>query len=652
MYLESRWNQKWMIVLEGNILLIQEGYWNLYMPFHIQSNEQLFRNLAANNSIKGVIGGTMDDIIFKNNRIKDFFETRKLAIAHNGKDHKNKELEPERGFSNKEGRVVDSLLEACEYSLEEVADIIQVFNMLTQNINKEKWMAIALMPLEIKMDNIHCDYCPLYIYLFENGYGVIRTSIRMVNIESSIVSTYPMGKWFEEVKMWQPLTEKQENKYIEEYRHVECANALSITNLFQQIIENIFNGNLLEKNMLICFETFTIAKAQSKPIWDINTRGTEEERSAIYSLANPEEIMYGHIENKKWKEFWEYNHSTVNGIEIIHGNPCRAILFGDKRLLEVQEEKIENLGGYFNLSISKTFEMFLIIALCQKDSELYLYQVFENDQYSIDKEMVKFNLNQNFFDGFLDVAPINAKKIYYIIKEINSKVFSDVNIRVNRIQEINTYQRSVFLDKKTYILEVVALVASVLFGLPMINDTIQIIRSLFLPNGDWIEGNVTGIISFLIWSLLIITVFGHLLGARKEYSNRRDVFKKKEAEKNKNIKEKIFLENIEIIATIFVCLSIINDLLELFCDDNKLNLYVGIVGAIVFVCVMKGNFRGKIKKPILEYIATMSVIIFIIEKCLMWNFSELWNKIVAGIMLFVVVGSIVYMVYHYCKEYN
>ena len=83
------------------------------------------------------------------------------------------------------------------------------------------------------------------------------------------------------------------------------------------------------------------------------------------------------------------------------------------------------------------------------------------------------------------------------------------------------YQRNSFIQKRTLVVELVALIGTILFGLPTLSDTLTILRECFLPAGDLIPGNVVHLCAVSIWVLLIGLINRYLYKAYKEYEKKK-----------------------------------------------------------------------------------------------------------------------------------
>lgn len=519
-------------------MIIEKGYWNYYMSFHLADNKKLFYDIMQNKYSDSVIGVALDNEILENASFKEYFEERRktmtqtIAQKHSEKWDENTEKQlyfenklPEYyfDFTEIEGQWKDTLELAWKENVAEIHEINKVFNCMIGEINKGRWTCMALMPLKIELKPFIYEYCSVFIYLFENGYGVIKISIKLSDVESSSISAYPMKTWFGEVKAWQPLMDSCSEKEFKIYKDVSNKKSISIiTYILQNFVYRLFSGNLLDKKRFSCFETFVIAAMKPKQLWEINNKGSIAEKAELYSLANPENFMV-QITSERWYEFWKKSYLNLNGFDMLTGNNCRLIISIDSEMLKktYHRENIVDFNSYLQVSLQRSFDLFLTIPLCQKDSEFYLYRVSEMNMHSLDKEIAIYNANQNFFEGFLDVVSYNARVFYFIIKEINDKSFPNVNTRIERLKQIETYQGNIFTEKKTLLLEVVALIASILFGLPMIYETMSILRAVFLPPGDLVTGEIIRILSVSIWLSIILIMSIYLRIAYKKYRTRK-----------------------------------------------------------------------------------------------------------------------------------
>ena len=108
-----------------------------------------------------------------------------------------------------------------------------------------------------------------------------------------------------------------------------------------------------------------------------------------------------------------------------------------------------------------------------------------------------------------------------MIYEMNDNSFVNVKTRIERIKQMEDYQRNNFLQKRALIVELVALIGTILFGLPTLKDTLTILRECFLPAGDLIRGNVVQLCAVSIWVLLIGLINSYLYKSYKEYEKKK-----------------------------------------------------------------------------------------------------------------------------------
>lgn len=507
------------------------------MSFRIKDNKKLFRDICEKNYADTVMGIAADREILENNTeilccLDERCECMKTVWER--KDSKNWSSQTERELYCKNelpefyfdyvqqlDGCADKLRKVYESELAEIHECNKAMINMTSEIGKECWQILSLMPLKIEKKPYEYEFCPVYLYLFENGHAVIKTSISIEDVDSRVFATYPMDTWFGDIKAWEAAIQYGGRK---EYKICQENNrSISIvTHILQQYIYRLFDDNLLDRNRFCCFETFVVAEMQGKQLWEIAGRGSREEKEELYHFANPEEFMTL-ITSERWHDFRASSYQCFNGIDFVKGHNCRLLIMTDVDRLKKHYHRTDdkNVGEYLNISMQRTFDFFLVIALCQKDGELYLSSASQKNLHDIERQIARYNYNCNFFEMFLDAVPYNARKFYSMIYGINDDSFIDVKRRIERIKQMNVYQSNMLLEKRTLVVEVVALIGTVLFGLPTLYDTLMILKSTILSETDLIKGEVTRLIAVIIWIILIVVIVGYLYKAYKVYLDKK-----------------------------------------------------------------------------------------------------------------------------------
>ena len=139
--------------------------------------------------------------------------------------------------------------------------------------------------LKIEIHPFTYEFCPVHMYLFENGHAVIKTSIPLEDIDAGSLATYPMQTWFWDVKVWEAVIKqggRQEYKIVQEPGNEE--NISFISHLLQQCVYRLFENNLLDAKRFCSFETLVIAETERKQIWEIPGKGSVAEKEDLYHL--------------------------------------------------------------------------------------------------------------------------------------------------------------------------------------------------------------------------------------------------------------------------------------------------------------------------------------------------------------------------------
>ena len=52
--------------------------------------------------------------------------------------------------------------------------------------------------------------------------------------------------------------------------------------------------------------------------------------------------------------------------------------------------EIGELGSYLNVSVQRTFDFYLVLALCQKDGEMYLAKASQENIHEVEKQLALY----------------------------------------------------------------------------------------------------------------------------------------------------------------------------------------------------------------------------------------------------------------------
>lgn len=168
-------------------------------------------------------------------------------------------------------------------------------------------------------------------------------------------------------------------------------------------------------------------------------------------------------------------------------------------------------------SLQRSFDFFLVLALCQKDGEIYLSRVSQETIHDIDRQIAKYNQDRIFLASFLDTVPYNVKVFYSMICEMNKTPFIDTKTKLQHMKQIDDYQRNLLLERRTLLAELVALIGTILFGLPMLYDTLCILRNVLLKIGIYLSVSAVENSAIYLWLVLILIIGGYLIRAYAQY---------------------------------------------------------------------------------------------------------------------------------------
>ena len=161
--------------------------------------------------------------------------------------------------------------------------------------------------------------------------------------------------------------------------------------------------------------------------------------------------------------------------------------------------------------------MYILLALAQKDNEMTIYWLSEQDRHTINSMMVQYYANANYLDCLLAVAPKHGKIFYERVKNMLDSCSVDFNEMLHRMQSIELYEKSRLEEQQTISLNRVTLVFTVFFGLPLIQETLTTIKTILGAQKDLILKINCGQFSMVIWVVLLMVLLVEEIDRNSEY---------------------------------------------------------------------------------------------------------------------------------------
>ena len=503
-------------------MIINKGYWNYYLSFRTSEGIKIGEDSSKMNALN-VVASSSDGSLKEYEWVKKYLSQRHKRYSEeieNKYYHKwTKEEElikyksnylPEYyyDFKKENGTFIDRLDKSIYYSKAEVVELVKAFYIVIQRPIGKDYMVLSLMPLKVYLNDNHFEYCPVYIYLLSNGYGIIKISVPIINKDSSFATSVPIKNWTYMTKIWGNYVKESQGS-----QYVIIDHKFPFTHAAQAIVKHVFNEYLLCDDYFSGFETFVLTEVNGIQLDSLKKSSLDIQKD-LYHLANPKDFLIQDFSDKDWDNFWQKNHTNIGGIDFIKSEECRIIMAGQKTMQDFFNRKVINPNLYFEISMQRTYDSILTIALCQKDNEIYLYRSSQNDIDNVNKYIVEYDFNQNFFEDFLDSAPYNARKFYQLMNDIIQISFVDISKKIERLTYINSYKRIYLEERRTELSEYLAMLGTIVFGLPLINDTLTIFHSAIIRDYDLIPLLTTEQIAVAAW-LFIIFKIGHLLVKRR-----------------------------------------------------------------------------------------------------------------------------------------
>ena len=212
---------------------------------------------------------------------------------------------------------------------------------------------------------------------------------------------------------------------------------------------------------------------------------------------------------------------TTSRFELYHTGKRNAFetqQFIPEMMRQKGRNDIEDKNSYLQATITGTFDPFIVLALAQKDNEISIFRMSEQTKHAISRNMIQYYANANYLDSMLLAAPKNGIDFYNEVQKMFNNFSGDFIKMLERMQRIEDYEKIRLKEKQTALLNRLTLIFTVLFGLPLIQDTLSMVREVFGISRDLIPIITMKHISFVVWLGLIFYMLTDHIDYQLEYA--------------------------------------------------------------------------------------------------------------------------------------
>lgn len=449
-------------------MFVEEGYWNYYMAFQVRSNADIIKCLLNEKSNKYVVASYMAGEVILN------------------KDYGAVDDEKLKAY-------VEKYISVLGQTGDAIKDVHGVFANNTSFVS-------LLNPLKLLMNNGDEIICPIFMYLMNTGLGVLKLRVPILDLDLDIFKSMPLIKWYQSAS----ILYVENNDISTAFSEDKSGTVADITELLQHVIQETFNGCLINEKMNLCFESLLLSKTRMPNILAKNFK--VDDLRDIYHICFPEDTML-FPSNSVVNDFWRDKHKEIGGIGFIEGMPARLIIYmsGDDWLKANDRVYCQNVLEFLENSIQFSFDWTICVVLMKKLNVMNLFYSSDNNYHRINYNNAVYCLRENELDDMMDQCPVNCKQVYYLVYEIINLSTESYEKRVNRLFKLESYSKNLFEDKRNMLFEILALCGTTIFGLPAIRDTLTIIRDAFFSlNGDLVKFTTVEGLSVFVWVAIII----------------------------------------------------------------------------------------------------------------------------------------------------
>ena len=283
---------------------------------------------------------------------------------------------------------------------------------------------------------------------------------------------------------------------------------MDIATTLMRYVENIFSSAVVDAGFFTGFETFVLSSCSNYNFNILNADTSDPKfLTPMYHFVFPEEHV--HTPSKtELHEFWQKSYYNINGLKTVIGSNRRLIIYGDASRLAGRSgiHDIPDKNEYLQTYASIACDYYISLLIMQKQNDALIYDLAEHDQHTINSVMRQYYTDANYFDSLLVNIPKHELNFYKKLKEVLDNTSVDFHEMLNRIQLIEQHEESAFNERRAILLNCFALVFTILFGLPLIRDTLGLLKQIIEPSRDFIPLLTTESMSITVWVLLALSM--------------------------------------------------------------------------------------------------------------------------------------------------
>lgn len=513
-------------------MIIQKGYWNYYLAFRIDDVPKLVIDATVTDDLPGLVAIVNDNGVFQKSLIEEMLRERKQAMAECHKSLTGKETLEELYSLYDANKLPECFFDfdpesGCDLLEIKINDSIGYVETAHQGYlqtlfahGNYKSFNLVLMPIKLYYSERRFVYCPIYIKLFNNGNGVLKLSAPLNSIATDVFCTFPQQPWYYQIKAWGDLVAPPGGN---RYKIIDCklGGVQDIVQALIRNLENLFSRRLVMHERYVGFETFVLSKCtySNKELVHCETNDTKFLRQ-LYNFARPDDFAIV-PDSESLKQFWKEAHKNINGIHVVSGHPCRMLLYADvpdmvRRYKRADE--VADINDYFQTSISASFDHFISLALAQRDNKMLVYDTAFRDRHAINKAMVQYYDDSNYLERILISSPRHGITLYREVQKILNDTLDDFHDMLARLQYIETYEKTKLDEERTRLLDRFTMLFTVLFGLPLVYETLSVIKRAFFATSDIVPLLTVEHFSLIIWVILVSYMTFNSITSRRQYN--------------------------------------------------------------------------------------------------------------------------------------
>ncbi len=501
-------------------MIIKEGYWNCYQTFRIRKVCKHLKQPNVPDKLPGVTGYAIDGVAEATSMVVSLLEHRK-AVALNYAEVLNDKDRLKHLYEKGTTGNLPEFLEDFDSSLNDRLDqaICRDFGDLEQLDETHEELFnhrqgancyyYLLMPLKVYFSDEKYEYCHMHVQLLMNGSTNIKLEVPLKNVPAECFWSRSHAPWFSKIKVWGAFLPDEAN---DEYVEIESEQngVTTIQEILRLCANRIFSETIVDGARFTSFQTFVLTECSGCNLPDFR-KNNESQLQQMYHFMFPENCMYTPSKETVLQQLDE-SHLCINGFHCMKSTQDQLVMYaGSEWTEEFAKDEPANVNAHLQGTLAINFDPFITQALAQKDNEITIYFLSQENGRSVERNKELDAGNADCLDRMLIGAPPYGMRLYNEVCAMLDNLSVNFQDMLNRTRFIEEHARQERDRRRSIFFNVIIVGFTVIFGLPTIQSTLVVLKDTVGFVDVFISTMGVNFWSVIFWIAILAALLVYLL---------------------------------------------------------------------------------------------------------------------------------------------